>query len=179
MRVYQAAELTLGLLIIPLVGLLVQELAVMLFPAVILAERHYGTNGTSNHLPVGLRNISDLVKFILLLPGSKRKTLSVWQGNSHSSALPLGLQSSKRAFSGHLEVPLRCPGVLEGLQAKAKPRAHLCQSLARAATRSCTEHTQALSTLQSFPWIFVTMSSINYLITSPNYGIPPVFILIT
>lgn len=87
MRVYQAAELTLELLIIPLVGLLVQELAVRLFPAVLLAERHSGTNGTSSHLPVALRNISDLAKFTLLLPGSETKIASVWQGCGHSSAL--------------------------------------------------------------------------------------------
>lgn len=69
MRLYQAAKLTLGLLIVPLVGPLVQELAVVLFPA----DRHCGTDGTSNHLPAGLRNISDLAKLTLLLPGSKRK----------------------------------------------------------------------------------------------------------
>lgn len=89
MRVYQAAKLTLGLLVIPLVGLLVQELAAVLFPAVLVAERHYGTNGTSNHPPAGLRKVSNLAKFTLLLPGSKRKIVSVWQGNGYSSALPL------------------------------------------------------------------------------------------
>lgn len=71
MRLYQAAEHTLGLPILPLVGLLVQELAVILFPAVLVAERHCGTNGASSHLPVGLRNISDLAKFTLDLKANR------------------------------------------------------------------------------------------------------------
>lgn len=78
MRLYQAAECTLGPLIIPLVGLLVQELAVMLFPAVLMAERHCGTNGASNHLPVGLRNVSDLAKFTLDLKANRVPMASQW-----------------------------------------------------------------------------------------------------
>lgn len=106
MRLYQAAKLTLGLLIVPLVGPLVQELAVMLFPA----DRLCGTDGTSNHIPGGLRNVSDLAKLTLLLPGSKSKlcpcgmvmatALLFSLSESWPSRCPLqGLQSSKRAFS--------------------------------------------------------------------------------
>lgn len=69
--------------------------------------------------------------------------------------------------------PLTCPEPCRGLQPHSTPAAG-----AGVPEQPCAR-THTLSTLQSFPWIFVTMSSINYLITSSNYGIPPVFILIT
>lgn len=138
MRLYQAAERTLGLLIIPPVGVLVQEPVVMLFPALLVAERHDGTNRTSSHLPVGRRNISYLAKFTLLLPGSKSKVCLYDKAVATALLFPLsksqlsrsllqGLQSSKRAFSHLLKVPLHCPCDMERLQAEANPRAHLCR----------------------------------------------------
>lgn len=69
--------------------------------------------------------------------------------------------------------PLTCPEPCRGLQPHSTPAA------GTGVPEQPCARTHTLSTLQSFPWIFVTMSSINYLITSSNYGIPPVFILIT
>lgn len=165
MRLYEAAELTLGLLLIPLVGLLVQELAVVLFPALLVAQRHRGTNGISKHPPVGLRNISDLAKFTWLLPGSKSKLCPCGKAMATALLLPSskswlsrsslrGLQSSKRAFSHLLKVPLRCPWDLEGLQAEADPKAHLGQTLARAASLTRAQTHPSTVHLAKFPLDF-------------------------